>query len=299
MQLHFTVIIPTYNRFDQLLQCLDAVSNQSFPHNRFEVVVVDDGSRKEVDLQGLFFPMEVTVIRQPNQGPAAARNRGAAIARGRFLAFTDDDCEPDIRWLFSLAGVFTEDPACLAGGRMINRLTDNPYSSASQLLLDTAYSFQRKQRYSNPFFASSNLAVPRDRFLDLGGFDTAFSTAEDRDFCDRWALDGGRMREIPQAVVYHSHSMVLASFFNQHYRYGRGAWKFFRSHSARNAPDSTLKWRFYPWIFHSILTETRGMSYPAVLRSAGLMVITQVANFLGFFVESSASILLSKKPEER
>jgi GT2 family glycosyltransferase len=277
---------------------LDAVSNQSFPHNRFEVVVVDDGSRKEVDLQGLFFPMEVTVIRQPNQGPAAARNRGAAIARGRFLAFTDDDCEPDIRWLFSLAGVFTEDPACLAGGRMINRLTDNPYSSASQFLLEATYAFQRKNRNSNPFFATSNLAIPRDPFLNLGGFDSVFPTAEDRDFCDRWTLAGGRMREVPQAIVYHSHPMMLGSFIKQHYWYGRGAWTFFRAHSARNAPDSTLKWRFYRWIFHSILTEARGMSYPAVLRSAGLMALTQAANILGFLVESRVSRLESNNKKK-
>ncbi len=93
-EIDFTVVIPTYNRPQQLIQCLDAISMQAYPKTRYEVIVVDDGSNESMEAAVAPFlgRMSIVLLRQPNSGPADARNAGAAVARGHYVAFTDDDC---------------------------------------------------------------------------------------------------------------------------------------------------------------------------------------------------------------
>src|SRR6516165_9610456 len=88
-----SVVIPTFNRLARLQQVLAALSAQTYPRDRFEVVVVSDGSTDGTDefLAEAAAPFELTVVTQPNQGPAVARNRGVASARGSIVLFIDDD----------------------------------------------------------------------------------------------------------------------------------------------------------------------------------------------------------------
>ena len=76
---------------------------------------------------------------QENAGPAAARNRGAAEARGAFLAFTDDDCTADADWLRAFAAEFEKTPNGLVGGRTLNALDTNRCSATSQMIIDVVY----------------------------------------------------------------------------------------------------------------------------------------------------------------
>ena len=130
----FSIIIPTYNRPERLANCLAAIAQLDYPRDRFEVIVVDDGS--DASLEPVVTPLQeqidITLLRQKNAGPAAARNRGAAQARGQFLAFTDDDCQPTTNWLTQFAENFATAPQSLLGGKTINALVNNPYSTASQ-----------------------------------------------------------------------------------------------------------------------------------------------------------------------
>lgn len=91
-----SVIIPTYERAGQLSVCLGALAAQDYPRDRFEVLVVDDGSATSPEGSvGTFrHQLNVRLLKQLHSGPAAARNHGTAHAKGAFLAFTDDDCAP-------------------------------------------------------------------------------------------------------------------------------------------------------------------------------------------------------------
>jgi len=87
-----SVIIPTYNRKDSLLRTLDSLSRQTYPADRFEVIVVDDGGSDGTEaVVEQVFPVTLRSVRQENQGDAYARNRGAQEARGTILQFLDDD----------------------------------------------------------------------------------------------------------------------------------------------------------------------------------------------------------------
>ncbi|HVF49495.1 MAG TPA: glycosyltransferase, partial [Pyrinomonadaceae bacterium] len=139
----FSVIIPTYERPAQLAVCLRALARLDYPRTRFEVVVVDDGSAAglpETQLRAEFGErLDLRLLAQRNGGPASARNFGAREARGRFLAFTDDDCAPDEGWLRALAARFAETPDRLLGGRTVNALGANLCAETSQLILDVVY----------------------------------------------------------------------------------------------------------------------------------------------------------------
>lgn len=80
----FSIIIPTYSRPEQLVACLQSLTHLDYPRDRFEVIVVDDGS--DMPLEGVVTPLrnwlEVTLLRQMNSGLGVARNTGAARAKG-------------------------------------------------------------------------------------------------------------------------------------------------------------------------------------------------------------------------
>src|SRR5213593_4845830 len=100
----FAVVIPTYDRPAELRRCLDSLAAQNYPRDRFEVIVVDDGSPTPAEeVVSCYDPsLNLTLRRQARAGPAAARNVGATAARSRFLAFLDDDCRASPDWLQQL-----------------------------------------------------------------------------------------------------------------------------------------------------------------------------------------------------
>ncbi|MGI0493146.1 glycosyltransferase [Alkalinema pantanalense CENA528] len=240
VHLRFSVIVPTYNRPRPLQACLQAIAQMDYPRDRFEVIVVDDGGTQP--LEAIVEPWQsklaLTLIQQPNAGPGAARNHGATQARGDYLAFTDDDCQPDRRWLNTLATQIQIHPTALIGGAIHNRLTRNPCAEASQLIISYLYQYFAHNPQAPRFFTSNNLVVPRDRFLALGGFDPAFRIAsEDRELCDRWNQQAEPLIYCPAAQVFHSHDLNLWSFWKQHFNYGRGGFRFQQQHTQRQSPS--------------------------------------------------------------
>lgn len=283
----FSIIIPTYARPQRLATCLKAIAHLDYPRDRFEVIVVDDGS--EMPIQPVVAPfqdkLDLTLITQPNSGPAKARNTGAAKARGKFLVFTDDDCTPAPDWLKTLSVRFTTAPDCLIGGRTLNALPNNLYSTASQVLIDYLYEYYNADPSRSSFFASNNLALPADRLHALGGFDTTFPLAagEDREFCDRWLNCGYKMIYAPEVQVNHAHKLALPTFWRQHFNYGRGAFCFYQARSRRNL--ERIKVEPLSFYFNLLTYPLSQASSQQALLIAALFLVSQVANVAGFFWE--------------
>ena len=283
----FSVIVPTYNRPDKLRNCLNALTKLEYPIDRFEVVIVDDGSSESVEPVADLFRQRFSLFldKQPNAGPAAARNRGASHSKGEYLVYTDDDCTPDSKWLLAFAKRFASFPDHLIGGLMINLISENVYSEASQQLISYLYDYYNGGLGRNPFFASSNLALPARLFHEVGGFNTNFPLAagEDREFCDRWLFHGHQMTYAPEAVAFHSHALTFRRFCRQHYNYGRGAFRFHQIHAQRNAKHIELE----PFSFYYNLLRypfSKAKTIPAMMLAL-LMVLSQAANAAGFFFE--------------
>jgi GT2 family glycosyltransferase len=283
----FSVIVPTHSRPERLATCLDGLGRLSYPPERFEVIVVDDGSEREPQVEEAG-SLRLRVVRQEHAGPAAARNRGAAQADGDHLAFLDDDCVPHAGWLTAFADRFSKLRDPVLGGSTVNGLPDNAFSTASQLLVSYLYAYHRRGETSQPpFFTSNNLALTAASFRRLGGFSTKFRLAagEDRELCAR-AVDAGLLLEyVPDAIVAHSHPLGLRSFSRQHFDYGRGAFDF---HRQRNEDRLGAGLRPEPARFYFGL-----VSYPfatARRRSrlvlGALLALSQVATATGFLREA-------------
>jgi glycosyltransferase involved in cell wall biosynthesis len=96
-----SVVVATRNRPQAVRACLEALAAQTMEPGTFEVIVVDDGGEPPLmlDLASWTAAFPLTLIRQENAGPGAARNRGCKQARGEIVTFTDDDCLPTQTWL--------------------------------------------------------------------------------------------------------------------------------------------------------------------------------------------------------
>lgn len=282
-----SVIVPTYRRPAQLAECLRAFTRLDYPRDCFEVVVVDDGSGAppEETVAAVGHEIKTSLVVAEHRGPAAARNVGATRAQGELLAFADDDCAVDAGWLQAFATRFAAGPRDMLGGRTVNALPQNAYSTGSQLLIDYLYEYYNDGPDSARFFTSNNLAVPTDRFNAIGGFDTTFllPAAEDRELCIRWRSLGYRLVYVPDAVVLHAHPLTLRLFWRQHLNYGRGA---FRLHSLlarrRQAPIRVEPPMFYLRLVTYPLSCAHSRSRAGM---TALFVLSQIANAIGFFGE--------------
>lgn len=291
-----SVIVPTYNRPGPLAACLRAIVAQDYPAERFEVVVVDDGSPTSPAalIDQLDGRVCVRLLRQARRGPAAARNAGAAAARGQLLAFTDDDCQPHAGWLRALRGRLAAAPNALVGGRTRNALPENRFAEASQLLVGFIYDYYNRPGRAH-FFTSNNIAVSRERFLAVGGFDASYprAAAEDRDFCERWQLAGNPVVYAPEAVIDHAHALTLRRFWRQHFNYGRGAFHFHLGRARRNQkPLQVEPAHFYLDLLRAPLQHH---ALAAALPLVVLMGLSQVANTAGFAVERIARARLQTR----
>jgi GT2 family glycosyltransferase len=277
----FSIIVPTYDRHEALMVCVQAIKQLDYPRDRSEVIIVDDGSPVPVNASGYHFQNDLTirVLRQINSGPASARNLGAQHARGDMLAFTDDDCIPTTQWLRELAQSANKAPSGLVGGRTVNGIDHNLYSTASQIIVDQAYAYFLSRDSNLRFFASNNMAVSASLFHESGGFDSSFRTSEDRDFCDRWIRRGYSLVYAPKALVHHHHHLTMTAFCRQHFNYGRGAYRFHRLRAQRSGSRLKPDLQFYASVFRRILFKPLSRKS---LSMAGLMGLWQIANLAGF-----------------
>jgi GT2 family glycosyltransferase len=282
----FTIVVPTYRRAEQLSACLTSCAALEYPRERFEVVVVDDGTdppphpvvARHADA------LHVRLVEQRHGGPAAARNAGARVARGRYLVFTDDDCTPAPNYLTVLERAFAGMTDRVVGGHTVNALDANLYSTATQGLVEYLYHYFNTRATDARFFTSSNLALARDAFDHVGGFDETFplAGAEDRDLCDRLRDNGYELVYVPDAVVRHAHRMGFGGYCRQHFHYGRGAYYLHRARATRGDGRRFQPTKFYLDLVLSPMAKPRGRGG---LTLTALMALSQVAYGTGYYLE--------------
>jgi GT2 family glycosyltransferase len=279
-----SVVIATFARPESLRRCLEAFAGQTLARGAFEVIVCDDGSPSPVaaTVEAFADRLTVRVVRQPRAGPAAARNEGARHARAPMLAFTDDDCVPTPLWLELLVERARRHPGHMIGGSITNLLPNDPYATATQLIMSSVYDYYSRNAVGHQFFSTTNLAVPASGFWLLDGFSEAFSRAagEDYDLCARWAEAGFPSTYAPEVEVGHAHGHTFRSFWNQHFGYGRALLRV-RQGMARRRGGSGIALES-PGFYRQILTYPLLHSeHGSAVRNAALVFLAQVATAFG------------------
>jgi glycosyltransferase involved in cell wall biosynthesis len=281
-----SVIIPTRNRPKAVESCLDALAAQTLPPGSFEVIVVDDGSEPPLALEPARWAakFELKLLRQQNTGPAGARNRGVAEARGEFLAFTDDDCLPQPTWLEKLVAALRENPTALVGGSTFNGLKDELFAETSQLILEMVYEHFNRDPANSYFLASNNIACSKNCISELGGFDAAFplAGAEDREFCDRWRMSGRQILWIRDAGIDHRHTQGFSGFTRLHFRYGQGAWLYKKIREQRNSGNMGEDLNFHRHIPQMAWNRRQRLTCMRFIFFLSLLLWWEAVNAAGF-----------------
>ena len=240
-----TVIVCTRNRADRLLRCLRSL--QRLRHRNLELLIIDnapaDNSTMEIVLQVAREDARVRYVREQRAGLSAARNRGLREARGRFVAFTDDDIRVDPLWVDAILRGFRRraDIACVTGlvASSSLELPAEQYfdarvgwsSSCDQRLFEATAS-PRDSR-SHPYAAGAcgtgaNIAFRREAIEAIGGFDECLGVGsptcggEDLDMFVRLLRSGRALSYEPAALVWHDHRVDEKDLQRQMYCYGKG-----------------------------------------------------------------------------
>lgn len=202
MQLPFVdVIIPHLNDRDRLKTCLEDLARQSYPADRFAVLVVDNGSDRPIDDVVAPFPF-ASCTSETERGCGSARNRGVAQTKGDILAFTDSDCRPDPDWLLNAVNRLDRDPVDIVAGEIKVFAADESRPTDVELF-DKVFGFEAKRYAERKHFATgANIVVPRAVFDKVGPFRNG-SLPEDLEWGRRAHASGMRIRHAPDVIIRH------------------------------------------------------------------------------------------------
>jgi peptidoglycan/xylan/chitin deacetylase (PgdA/CDA1 family)/glycosyltransferase involved in cell wall biosynthesis len=235
----FSVVVPTYQRREVVLRTVCVLNRQEF-HGDFEVIVVVDGScdGSADALRKIDTRFQLTVLEQPNQGAASARNRGVAVARGELLLFLDDDMEAHPRLLAEHERSHQKGADVVLG-----HIPLHPESPSGVLSRGVkSWADQRAGRLATPGekltlhdLLTGQMSLTRSTFHSIGGFDTNFTYRgsfgnEDFDFGYRLLLGGYKIVFNIKAVSWQYYVVEPRQYLRQWRQAGRADVDFARKH---------------------------------------------------------------------
>jgi len=232
----FSIIIPFRKPSTYLFECLEAIKNQSFPN--FEVILLPD-RKFSLSYPAKFYQISSTL------GPAGKRDLGARIAKGKFLAFIDDDAFPARDWLKNALSQFAAADVAAVCGPGITPASDNLRQQAggwvNSLWLGSGgagtYRFIPQKRQMVDDYPSMNFIVRKDDFRHVGGFDTHYWPGEDTKLCFDLVYKSRKVIIYsPLVLVYHHRRPLFIPHLKQISRYA-----IHRGYFAKILPRTSLR----------------------------------------------------------
>lgn len=213
-----SVIIPSYNDSDKLIECLEALDCQTV-RSSLEIVVSLDGGNP---LPSRVQEKADLIVEGPHSGPASARNRGWRASSGECILFTDSDCVPAADWAEKLLNVLKEGADGVKGA----------YSNGGSLIIQRLAQIEFEERYrllskhgNIDLVDTYSAAFRRDALELTAGFDESFPMPdhEDVDLSYRMKAMGMNLSFEPDALVAHTHKDSWRAYFRM--KVSRGKWR--------------------------------------------------------------------------
>ena len=284
----FSIIIPTYSAEMLLIECIQSLCNQSVEKNSFEVIVVNDGGKREISKKIELFDnqLEIRYFYQENKGPAAARNLGINKARGDIILFLDDDSLPTSVWLKAVINAWETYPDYDGiGGYIISEKSDSIYCRVNTDFFNWYLAnYSVNEHY--PFLTTCNAGYKKRTLNKVGNFDKEFRKAsgEDRDLNIKLINAGGKLRLDKSVLVYHDRDLTISSYTKKYYNYGKAAKKIYSRYPELKRLSSNSYFNLYVSILKNYHT------YKEKLMAFLLVTLSQVFTILGYH-----SAILSKQ----
>jgi cellulose synthase/poly-beta-1,6-N-acetylglucosamine synthase-like glycosyltransferase len=219
-----SVIVPALNEETVIARCLASLQQQRLPEACFEVIVVDNGStdRTREIARNFIGSLSLTVLERSGVRISALRNMGAALAKGEFLAFLDADCVASPHWLQQTVDLLHADDFRIIGAQY--RIP----ASSSWVARAWYGDLWRLKDGPVSYVPGGDLAISRELFMNLGGFDETIVTSEDTEFCERAAASSVPILAIPSLSVVHLGTpQTLEGFYRKQSWHGVNVHKVF------------------------------------------------------------------------
>ncbi len=269
---YFSLIIPVYNRPDEVRELLDSLTLQRCKD--FEVVVVEDGSQVPCDqvVESYRDRLDIRYYNKPNSGPGQSRNYGAERATGEYLIVLDSDCIIPEGYLDAVKAELQAAPADAFGGpdRAHDSFTrtQKAINYAMTSFFTTGGIRGGKKKLDKFYPRSFNMGIRADVYKALGGF-SKMRFGEDIDFSIRIFKGGYKCRLFPEACVWHKRRTDLRKFFKQVHNSGIARINLYKKY-----PESLKLVHLLPALF------TIGV----ILLLLGTPFIPWLSSLLGLFI---------------
>lgn len=218
MNIFFSIVIPVFNRPDEVAELLESLTQQSY--RNYEIIIVEDGSSVpcEAVVKAYADRLPVTYYTKPNSGPGQTRNYGAERAKGEYLLIWDSDILIPEGYFEAIESFLKANPVDAFGGpdRAHESFTDVQKAiNYSMTSFFTTGGIRGGKKKLDKFFPRSfNMGIRRTVYEQLSGF-RAMRFGEDIDFSYRIVEAGYKTALIPDAYVYHKRRTDFRKFFRQ------------------------------------------------------------------------------------
>lgn len=212
-----SVIVPVRDGASSLPALLESLLAQEIERDRYEVIVVDNGSRDGSAEVAASHGVRVISESRPNR--SGARNAGARAALSDVFAFVDADCRATPGWLGALLGCRGRAPLVAGKVEIETRTSPNAIER-----FESRWRFKQEKGVRQGWAATANLLVERVAFEAVGGFDTSYRhIGEDVDFCLRAGRAGYGLGFCAEAVVRHEAERELTPVIRRAFLHGYSA----------------------------------------------------------------------------
>jgi len=221
-----SVIIPVYNDVEPLKICLEALENQTYPKNLYEVIVVDNGSDATQDIKGLVSHFDqVEAFYESFPSSYAARNKGLQKAKGQIIAFTDADCIPDPNWIQNGVRNLLQVPNCgLVAGKIDIFFRDSHRPTAIELYESITALRQEHHLKNNHFGVTANIFTFKEVIENVGDFNKNLKSGGDFEWGLRVFAYGYYQLYAEDASVRHPARFSLGELYKRTIRIAGGVY---------------------------------------------------------------------------
>jgi len=221
----FSIVIPLYNRPDEIKELLTSLLQQTY--TSFEVVIVEDGSSKDAKhiVQSFADRLDIQYFKKKNEGQGFARNYGFERAKGDFFVVFDSDIIVPFNYLEVVKKSIEENGWDAFGG------PDAAHESFTTIQKAISYSMtspfttggiRGNKKHVGQFHPRSfNMGISKALWANIGGYKLS-RRSEDIEFSIRMINSGYKVGLIPEAFVYHKRRTSFPQFFKQTNAFGKG-----------------------------------------------------------------------------
>ena len=281
--MYYSVIIPVYNRPNEVDELLQSLTKQVY--KSFEVIVVEDGSLIPCNeiVNKYSSLLDIHYFSKSNSGPGQTRNYGAERAKGDYLVILDSDVIVPPHYFEEIEKELTTSPADAFGGP---DRADDSFTNLQKAINYSMTSFFTtggirggKKKMDKFYPRSYNMGIKKSVYEALGGF-SKMRFGEDIDFSIRIFKAGYTCRLFPEAWVFHKRRTDLTKFFRQVFNSGIARINLYKKY-----PDSLKLVHLLPAIF-TIGVALLIIGSPITLFAPGLLLVYIILLFIDSFIQS-------------